>query len=407
MPWCVFEQLSLESSGEFIVSGAIRESVCQLLPRGADGFPGLKKAAFKIALPATASRSEKWLCMRFEESLQVMHNLLQFFENIDGGCPYMKVIIQIPCYNEEATLPATVRDLPASMEGVDAVEYLIVDDGSSDRTVEVARSLGVHHIIRLKNRCGLALAFKAGIEACLERGADIVVNTDGDNQYRGADVPKLIGPILRGEADIVIGERPINDISHFSPLKKFFQKKGSAVVSWLANVQVPDATSGFRAFTREALLKLNLVSDYTYTLESIIYAGRKRIPVTSVKICTNPMTRESRLIKNIMSYMSLSVLTILRVWLNYAALKISLVLAGALIFLGLAIGTRFLYYFITEGGAGHVQSLILMAVLIFTGFQMVLIGFLADLISGNKRLLEDISLRVKLLEQEYKKPGSK
>ncbi|MBN2105971.1 MAG: glycosyltransferase family 2 protein [Deltaproteobacteria bacterium] len=318
----------------------------------------------------------------------------------------MKVIIQIPCYNEEATLPETVRDLPAALDGVDAVEYLVVDDGSSDRTVEVARSLGVHHIVRLKNRCGLALAFKAGIEACLERGADIVVNTDGDNQYRGADIPKLIGPILRGEADIVIGERPIQDIPHFSPLKKFLQRKGSAVVGWLANMRVPDATSGFRAFTRQALLKLNLVSDYTYTLESIIYAGRKHIPVTSVRIGVNPMTRESRLIKNIISYMSLSVLTILRVWLNYAALKISLLIAAALIFLGLAIGARFLYYFVTEGGAGHVQSLILMAVLIFTGFQMVLIGFLADLISGNKRLLEDISMRVKLLEQEHKKSSS-
>jgi glycosyltransferase involved in cell wall biosynthesis len=319
----------------------------------------------------------------------------------------MKVIIQIPCHNEAATLPETLRDLPKSLEGVDAVEFLVVDDGSDDHTQELARTLGVHHVVRLKNRRGLAHAFRAGIEACLDLGADIVVNTDGDNQYRGSDVPKLLGPILKGEADIVIGERPISDIAHFSPIKKFFQKAGSAVVSWLANVHAPDATSGFRAFNRDALLRLNLISDYTYTLESIIDAGRKRIAITSVKIRTNPKTRESRLIKNIMSYISLSVLTILRVWLNYAALKISLSIAAALVFLGLAIGVRFLYYFITAGGAGHVQSLILMAVLIFTGLQMVLIGFLADLISGNKRLLEDISLRVRLLEQEHKKSGCK
>ncbi len=314
----------------------------------------------------------------------------------------MKVIIQIPCYNEEATLPETVRDLPASLDGVDELEYLVIDDGSSDRTAEVARSLGVHHIVRLKNRCGLAFAFKAGIEACLKLGADIVVNTDGDNQYCGGDVPKLISPIQKGQAAIVIGERPISEMPHFSGLKKFLQKAGSAVVSWLANTRVPDATSGFRAFSKDALLNLNLISEYTYTLESIIYAGRMHLPIKSVKIGTNPKTRESRLIKSIYGYISLSVLTMLRVWLNYAALKISLYLSAIFILAGGALGMRFLYYYVTADGAGHIQSLILMAVLIFIGFQMIIIGFLADLISGNKRLLEDMRTRIRHLEQALK-----
>jgi glycosyltransferase involved in cell wall biosynthesis len=315
----------------------------------------------------------------------------------------MKVIIQIPCHNEEGTLPDTLRDLPRSLDGVDELEYLVIDDGSTDQTAQVARSLGVHHVISLKKKCGLARTFREGIDACLDLGADIVVNTDGDNQYRGADIAKLVEPILRGRADIVIGERPIQDIPHFSALKKLIQKKGSAVVSWLAGVRVPDATSGFRAFSRNALLQLNLISEYTYTLESIIYAGRRGLALTSVGIGVNPKTRESRLIKSIPLYIGLSLLTMLRVWLNYAALSVSLVIAAVCLLAGGGIGLRFLYYYVTEGGAGHIQSLILMAVLIFIGFQMIIIGFVADLISGNKRLLEDLRARVRRLEQDLRR----
>lgn len=315
----------------------------------------------------------------------------------------MKLIIQIPCYNEGRTLPQTIKDLPKTIEGIDTVEYLVVDDGSQDDTVIVAQHSGVHHIVQLKQRRGLAHAFRSGIDACLKLDADIIVNTDGDNQYNAADIPKLIVPILNGEADMVIGERPISEIVHFSLLRKVLQKMGSAVVSWLANIKVPDVTSGFRAFSRDALLQLNLISEYTYTLESIIQAGRKKIPLTSVKIRTNPQTRESHLFKNIFVYMGFSIATMLRVWLNHAALKVSLVIATLFILSGFGIGIRFLYYFFTAGGKGHIQSLILMAILIFVGFQLIIIGFLADLISGNKRLLEEANYKIKSMEYEIKK----
>jgi glycosyltransferase involved in cell wall biosynthesis len=314
----------------------------------------------------------------------------------------MKLIIQIPCYHEEESLSQTIKDLPEAIEGVDTIEYLVIDDGSKDRTLVVAKQLGVHHIVKLKQRRGLAHAFRAGIEACLDLDADIVVNTDGDNQYNADDIPKLISPILNGEAEIVIGERPIKEIKEFSFLKKVLQKWGSAVVSWLANIKIPDTTSGFRAFSRDSLFQLNLISEYTYTLESIIQAGRKKIPLTSVKIRTNPQTRESHLFKSIFEYIRISLGTMLRVWLNYAALKISMVLAMLFMLGGLAIGIRFLYYYLTTGGAGHVQSLILMAVLIFIGFQLIIIGFLADLISGNKRLIEDSSYKIKSIEYKIK-----
>ena len=316
----------------------------------------------------------------------------------------MKLIIQIPCYNEEKTLPETIKDLPDKIDGIDTIEYMVIDDGSVDRTAETAKSLGVHHIIRLKKNRGLAHAFREGIDACLELGADIVVNTDGDNQYCGADIPALVEPVIKGEADIVIGERPIDEIEHFSTLKKFFQKFGSAVVSRLAGIRVSDTTSGFRAFSRDALLKLNLISEYTYTLESIIQAGRKKIPLKCVSIHINPKTRDSRLIKNMFSYIGISAVTMIRVWLNYSALQVSIIFAVFFLLCGFGIGLRFIYlHYILGVGKGNLQSLILMAILVFTGFQLIIIGFLADLISGNKRLLEDSSSRIKSIESRLKR----
>lgn len=301
----------------------------------------------------------------------------------------MKLIIQIPCYNEAETLPLVVRDLPRDIPGIDEVEYLVIDDGSLDNTVEVARQLGVHRIIRLSPNRGLAAAFRAGVDACLERGADIVVNTDGDNQYDGRDIPKLVQPILQGEAEIVIGERPIATTSDFSPTKKLLQRLGSWFVRKLSGTQVRDAPSGFRAFTREALLQLNLTSDYTYTLESIIQAGRKRIPIANVKIRTHAKTRESRLMRSIPSYISYSLGTMLRVWLAYAAFRV-FITAGAVFGLaGVGLGVRFLFYLFRGEGQGHVQSLILLAVLLFAGFQFVVIGLLADMISMNRRIIEN------------------
>jgi glycosyltransferase involved in cell wall biosynthesis len=300
----------------------------------------------------------------------------------------MKLIIQIPCYNEETTLPDVVRDLPRRIPGVDVVEYLVIDDGSTDATVEKARELGVHHIIRVRPNQGLANAFQVGIDACLERGADIVVNTDGDNQYCGEDIPGLIEPILRGEAQIVIGERPIGTTEHFSPVKKALQRIGSWFVRKLSRTDVRDAPSGFRAFSRDALIRLNLLNDYTYTIESIIQAGRKRIPIANVRIRTNPKTRESRLMRSLPSYLAHSLATMLRVWLTYSAMRVFLTAAAVFILVGLALGVRFLYFFAAGRGQGHVQSLILAAILLFVGFQLVAIGLLADMLSTNRMLIE-------------------
>jgi glycosyltransferase involved in cell wall biosynthesis len=300
----------------------------------------------------------------------------------------MKLIIQIPCYNEETTLPDVVRDLPRQIPGVDVVEYLVIDDGSTDMTVEKARELGVHHVIRVRPNRGLANAFQVGIDACLERGADIVVNTDGDNQYCGEDIPRLIEPILRGEAEIVIGERPIGTTEHFSPAKKALQRLGSWFVRQLSRTDVRDAPSGFRAFSRDALIRLNLLNDYTYTIESIIQAGRKRIPITNVRIRTNPKTRDSRLMRSLPSYIAHSLATMLRVWLTYSAMRVFLAAASVFILVGLALGVRFLYFFAASRGQGHVQSLILAAILLFVGFQLVAIGLLADMLSTNRMLIE-------------------
>ena len=312
----------------------------------------------------------------------------------------MKLIIQIPCYNEEAVLPQTVRDLPRALPGVDQIEYLVVDDGSTDRTVEVAQEVGVHHIIRLRQNRGLAHAFVEGIEAALEAGADIIVNTDADNQYRGDDVGCLIQPILEGRADIVVGDRGVAALEHFSPVKRWLQRLGSQVVERASGIPVPDATSGFRAFTRESALRLTVLSDYTYTLETLIQAGVRRIAVVYVPIRTNPQTRPSRLISSILSFLTISTITIIRFYIMYRPMRAFTLMGGIMIASGVAIGLRFLYFLLGGGGTGNLQSLILAAILTIVGFQVCLIGLIADLVRLNRRMLEDTLYRVRRMEME-------
>ena len=310
----------------------------------------------------------------------------------------MKLIIQIPCLNEEGSLPVTVADLPRRIEGVDVIEYLVIDDGSTDKTVEIARSLGVHHIVSFKNNRGLASAFKAGLDACLRLGADIIVNTDADNQYCGEDIAKLVAPIVDGKSDIVIGERPIADIEHFSLLKKKLQRLGSWAVRVASKSDIPDAPSGFRAYSRDAAMRLNVVSQYTYTLETIIQAGLNNMAVQSVPIRTNPMLRKSRLFKSMFSYIRRSVGTIGRIFMLYKPLKSFLYIGFFFIGIGLILGIRYLIYQAFGQGEGHVQSLILAAIVFIIGTQAIFIGLLSDLISGNRKILEDIQYRVKHLD---------
>jgi glycosyltransferase involved in cell wall biosynthesis len=310
----------------------------------------------------------------------------------------VKVIIQIPCYNEEATLPETVRDLPRELPDVAEVEILVVDDGSGDRTLEVAKELGVDHIVHLKQNQGLAYAFMAGLEAALEAGADIVVNTDADHQYRGEDIERLIQPLLEGEADIAVGDRDVSTVEHFSPVKRMLQRWGSRVVEKAAGIAIPDATSGFRAFTREAAMRLTVLSDYTYTLETLIQAGARRMAVSYVPISTNPQMRESRLMRNVPHFLAISAITILRFYAMYRPLRLFLSLGGAMIAGGVIIGLRFLYYFVTGPGTGKVQSLILAAILTIVGFQVCLIGLMADLVRLNRKMLEEALYRTRQME---------
>lgn len=307
----------------------------------------------------------------------------------------MKLIIQIPAYNEESTLPQTLRDLPRSLPGVDEVEVLVIDDGSTDRTAQVARELGVHHVVRLKQHQGLATAFTVGLETALQLGADIIVNTDADNQYAGEDIARLVQPILEGKADIVVGDRGVATLEHFSPLKRLLQKWGSWVVGRAAGIPIPDATSGFRAFTREAALRLTVLGEYTYTLETLIQAGARRMIVVYVPVRTHPQTRPSRLIRSITSFIALSAVTIVRFYTMYRPLRVFMTLGGVLIAGGVALGLRFLYFFLLNQGAGHVQSLILAAILTIVGFQVCLIGLVADLIQMNRKMLEEILYRVR------------
>jgi len=312
----------------------------------------------------------------------------------------LKLIIQIPCFNEAKTLPLTVRDLPREIEGFDKVEILVIDDGSTDGTSQVARDCGVDHVVRLPSNRGLAHAFSVGLEESLRLGADVIVNTDGDNQYRGDCVEKIVAPIREGQAEFVVGDRQIDTIKHFSVMKKFLQKLGSRVVRWASATVIPDATSGFRAFSRSAAMKLTIYSSYSYTLETIIQAGKKGIAVASVKIDTNERLRESRLIRNIPQYVLRSSVTILRILLMYEALRIFSVLGILLFSGGLLIGVRFLYFYLLGEGSGHVQSLILAAILFILGFQTLLLGLLADLSAKNRKLNEDAMYTLKTLRYD-------
>lgn len=308
----------------------------------------------------------------------------------------MKVIIQIPCYNEAATLPETLTDLPRRLEGVDNVEWLVVDDGSTDGTAEVARAHGVDHVIRFAVNRGLAAAFREGLQACLDLGADIIVNTDADHQYQGAGVEQLVRPILRGEADIVIGDRGIWKHAEFGLLKKFLQKLGSWVVGRLARVRVPDVTSGFRAFSRNAALRLNVLTDFTYTHETVIQAGQQGLRVISVPVEVNPTRRPSRLFRSVGGYLRQSVPTILRIYTLYRPLKVFTILSAVPFTVGLVFVLRFLYaYLFTPHRSGKIQSLILSGILFNLSFILFVLGVLADLVGFNRRLLEQVLLRLR------------
>lgn len=315
----------------------------------------------------------------------------------------MKLIIQIPCFNEAKYLPSTLQDLPQKIKGIDQIETLIIDDGSTDNTAEVAEKNGVDHIVQFRKHRGLAAGFSAGLEACLIYGADIIVNTDADNQYRGADIPKLINPILKGEADIVIGDRQTQYIEHFSWVKKKLQKWGSSVVKFLSKTDVPDAPSGFRAISREAALKINVLSDFSYTLETLIQAGNIGLSVKSVPIETNEKIRDSRLFTNLFNFLKRSGTTILRSYTMYKPLKIFSVLSLIFFILGLIPGIRFLYFVYIGQYQGHIQSLILTAILLIASFLLAVMAVLSDLIASNRKLIEEILRRVRRIESESDK----
>lgn len=312
----------------------------------------------------------------------------------------MKLIVQIPCYNEELTLPQTFKDLPDFIEGIDEIEYLIIDDGSTDNTVKVAKSLGIHHVVSFKQNKGLAAGFMAGIDACLRLGADIIVNTDADNQYSGSDIKNIVRPITEGKYDIVIGSRPIDETEHFSKNKKVLQHFGSWVVRKASNTDIPDAPSGFRAYSRRAAMKINVINEYTYTLETIIQAGQNKIAITSVPINTNPEMRKSRLFKSIGNYIKRSSLTIIRAYMMYKPLKFFCLIGMVIFIIGFAIAGRFLVFFLNGDGRGHVQSILLSILLLILGFQTVITGFQADLIASNRKLLEDIQYRVRKFDYD-------
>jgi glycosyltransferase involved in cell wall biosynthesis len=310
----------------------------------------------------------------------------------------MKLIVQIPCYNEEHTLPGTIADIPRQIDGIDQIELMIIDDGSTDRTVEAAAELGIDHIIINKKNLGLARTFRKGLDECLKRGADIIVNTDGDNQYYGGDIPKLVEPIVQAKADIVVGDRQTSTIPHFSPFKKLLQRVGSATVRRLSGTDVTDTVSGFRAFSREAAIRINIVSPFSYTIENIIQAGKKHMAIASVPIRTNPKTRESRLFKSIPRFIERQLSSMLRMYLMYQPLRFFAYIALALTFIGLIPITRFLIYYFMGDGSGHIQSLILGSVLLLIGFVTFVMAILADLINFNRQLLEMTLEKVRRIE---------
>lgn len=311
----------------------------------------------------------------------------------------MKLIVQIPCLNEEETLPATIADIPREIEGIGTVELLVVDDGSTDRTVEVARENGVEHIVRLTNNKGLAAAFQAGLDACLKLGADVVVNTDADNQYSGADVPKLLAPILAGEADMVVGDRRVSTIEHFSGPKKALQRLGSWVVRRLSGTEIADTTSGFRAYNREAALALLVTDNFTYTLESLIQAGKMLVAVDQVEVETNPQTRESRLFASTGGYVRRNALSILRIYARYEPLRVFATASVVVGVLALAAWMPFLIDWIFNGdSSGHIQSLILGAVLFIAAVQLMALGVIGDLLASQRVMTQRVFERVRRVE---------
>jgi glycosyltransferase involved in cell wall biosynthesis len=317
----------------------------------------------------------------------------------------MKLVIQLPCFNEEETLPSAIAGLPREVRGFDEVEYLVIDDGSTDRTSEVARSLGISHIVRFSGNRGLAKGFMAGLDASLRLGADVIVNTDADNQYDPACIPELVRPILEGRADMVIGDRQVDSVAAFSSTKKRLQRFGSWVIRRASGSDVPDATSGFRAISRDAALRMFVTNEFTYTLETIIQAGTSKLKLAAVPVRTNPPTRKSRLFKSMWGYIRRSFVTIVRIYTMYNPLRSFLSVAVLFLLGGIAAAGRFLYYFFTTAGAtGHVQSLILAAILILAAFQIALSGFVADLIGANRKLLESVLTRVRRLEADLPKP---
>ncbi len=309
----------------------------------------------------------------------------------------MKLVVQIPCLNEEAALPQTLRDIPRQVAGIDVVEVLVIDDGSSDRTSETARAHGADHVVRFTRRKGLAHGFMAGLDAALRLGADIIVNTDADNQYPGHEIPRLLEPILKGEADMVVGDRGVAEVAHFSRGKRRLQTMGSWVVRKVSGTGVPDTTSGFRALTREAALRINIVSEFTYTLESIIQAGKKKLAVTSRQIEARA-TRPSRLFGSTWEYVKRSAATILRIYVMYEPLKVFVLLGSALFGAGMLLGLRYAWFWWQGEVRGHIQSAILSVLLLILGFQTLQWGVMADLVASNRKLIEDLLYRVRKLE---------
>lgn len=315
----------------------------------------------------------------------------------------MKLIIQIPCLNEAETLEIALNDLPKQIDGIDEIEYLIINDGSIDNTVEVAKKWGVHYVVNFKQNKGLAKGFMAGLDACLREGADIIVNTDADNQYCGEDIAKLVRPILEGKADIVIGERPIDDTEHFSPLKKKLQHIGSWTVRVASKSDIPDAPSGFRAYSREAAIRLNVVNEYTYTLETIVQAGHEKMAMTSVPIRTNAELRASRLFSSMFGYIKKSMVTIVRSFMMYKPLRFFGGIGAALFLIGFILGIRYLVFFFSGSAGGHVQSLILASTLLMMGTMTIIIGLQADIIAANRKILEDIQYHVRKIDYDNEK----
>jgi glycosyltransferase involved in cell wall biosynthesis len=321
-------------------------------------------------------------------------------DSFGHGLPNMKLIIQIPCFNEAETLAVTLKALPRQVEGFDGVEWLIINDGSKDATLQVVKAGGVDHVVSFTKNQGLARAFMAGIDACLKLGADVIVNTDADNQYNAADIPLLTRPILDKKADLVVGARPISEMQHYSLIKRQLQKLGSWVVRRASKTDIPDAPSGFRAMSREAALRLNVFNDYTYTLETLIQAGQKNMAIASVPVRVNEELRPSRLVKSLSSYVRKSIVTIVRMFVVYRPFHFFAAIGVLLFSAGFAIGLRFLYYYFRDGGAGHVQSLIFASVLLSMGFQTMLVAFLADLLAVNRRLMEDVQFRQRTIDNK-------